>query len=230
MSDVMLITPTGCRPEAFHLCETWITRQTWKDFDWVVVDDGVIPTPMTCGQAYIRPAWRWHVGENTQAACMRLLLEVVLDSKPKWVFVIEDDEWYSSRYLAVMLESLQTKPIVGEGKARYYILPKKQYYVHSNTKHACLARTAFSLQYAERLYEFCKPSFSTFDKPFWAQYITEGHVLFEQLSVGVKGMPGRGCITGVQSGRSAYLADPTGVVLQSWFGYDADLYLPYWGE
>ena len=37
---ITVITCTGDRPEAFKLCRTWMSRQTRKPDQWIVVDDG----------------------------------------------------------------------------------------------------------------------------------------------------------------------------------------------
>jgi hypothetical protein len=51
---IVLVTPTGDRPEAFALCEKYVASQTVKPDVWIVVDDGEVPAVCTMKQHYIR--------------------------------------------------------------------------------------------------------------------------------------------------------------------------------
>ena len=54
-NGITLITPTCNRPEAFALCEYWMSRQTYSgEIQWIVVDDGTESICPTRGQSYIR--------------------------------------------------------------------------------------------------------------------------------------------------------------------------------
>ena len=68
-----LLTATGCRPEAWALCERWMARQTYAGtVRWVIVDDGPDEQPITFEREgwvleVLRPTPRWRLGNNTQA-------------------------------------------------------------------------------------------------------------------------------------------------------------------
>ena len=48
-----VVTCTGARPEAFLLCQLWMSRQTLQPHQWFVLDDEEPKTDCIAGQEYI---------------------------------------------------------------------------------------------------------------------------------------------------------------------------------
>lgn len=219
MIELSLITPTGSRPEAFALCEKWIANQSYQSFEWLVLDDGEIPTPMTQNQCVIRPDKKWDGKENTQAENLKTLLDCV---SGKYVAVIEDDDYYGPNYLGEMVNHLKRHPLVGQRPGRYYHI-SGHYRVFQNEKHASLSQTAFHRDYSLILSQYLKSGATFIDVNFWRN--SKNGFLFESVShVGIKGMPGR---PGIGIGHRDFMGygwnyDPH--ILKKWIGEDADFY------
>ncbi len=147
---ITLITPTGDRPLAFDLSVKWITQQTQRIDQWVIVDDGKNPMPNgnLRGFDYVRrdplPDDPLHtLGRNIQAA-----LPFVTGTK---ILMIEDDEYYAPTYIEEMSRRLDQYQIVGIGRARYYNLQYQKWYRDENFWHASLAQTGFRVEFFDRI-------------------------------------------------------------------------------
>lgn len=182
-----IITPTGGRPVALKLLNKYLERQTFQDFEWIVLDD-VRPTskkPTRCDK-FIVADWAWS-GKNTQKECMdRLLLEVDYNDK---LLICEDDDWYSPYYAEKMFKALNSVDIVGEKNAIYYNVNNFTYRHCGNTKHASLCSTGVTKSGIARLRKSTRHKW--IDMELWKY---GGQLLNTRDSVGIKGMPGRGGI------------------------------------
>lgn len=224
---IALITPTGGRPKAWALCERYLSRQTYPEWVWYIVDDCEPMQEYTLPnqQIVIRPEWRWKPGQNTQARNMHLLLTTAVAAGANTILIIEDDEWYSPRYVEQMVELLQHWPIVGEGKAKYYCIKNRTWRIYDNIDYACLCRTGISATYASELMRHFDDYPENIDKHFWRNCSEQGKVVFDlHLSVGIKGMPGRLGLSRAHQGHKSYAQDRHGNKLAEWIGVDTKWY------
>lgn len=236
---VTIITPTRDRPYAFALCERWMRRQTLAWDQWLVIDDGDEPAVPTCGQQHIRRAPS--AQRNTLPQNM---LEALKHIRGDRVVMVEDDEYYAPTYVEAVVRGLDMRPLAGERHARYYNVQDRRWSekTPNDTKHCSLARTGFRVELIPRMEQaatICLEQDIVFvDLYFWGERgpiprIVHQNVSGQQaLSVGIKGMPGRG---GLGSGhRPGALPhhDPHGTKLIEWIGRtDANVYLaPSWAR
>jgi len=219
---VTLITPTGDRHAAFALCEKWMARQTFTgQVQWIVVDDGAVPTKCTMGQQYIRRT----PSDNEGHSLSRNLWKALPFIEKTKVLVIEDDEWYAANYVEQMSEWLDSSDLVGAGIARYYWPRVTRYREFPKHTHASLCRTGFR---ADRLLsqfaQACESNDPSVDLRLWAAVNGVRHDSTTPLVVGMKQMPGR------KSGGGDSMAgvEDAGLsVLQSWIGDDVQHYRPF---
>lgn len=229
--DLTLITPTGNRRKAFSLCEQWISRQTFKgNIQWIVVDDGQLPTSCTLGQEYIRR----HPSDDDPDHTLPCNLSAALDMvQSERVLFIEDDDWYSPDYLAQMDRWLDDYELVGEGQSMYYHIGYQVYHRMSNTRWASLFQTGIKGQDAiESLKLIINLNRSSVDMSMWRQFHGVKCVRPVQepaLAIGIKGMPGRkGMTTGWrESIKDKWTLDRDSQVLQRLIGQDGQSYAPY---
>lgn len=231
MDLVTLITPTGMRHHAFYICEKLIAKQTYKNIQWIVVDDGEERVECALGQTYLRGPVTWKENYNTQRLNLMQAIEHV---KGKYVFFIEDDDYYAPDYIEFYVSLLSSAcDVVGESDVKYYHLKSKSWLSLKNYDHTSLAATAFNAKHMPIFLEALHSGEKFFDITFW-KYAQENDLktlLFnnKQYSVGIKGFPGR---KGIGSGHApaGYISDPFGNKLRSWVGdEDFKLYLPYLG-
>lgn len=246
MSDVTLITCTGGRPEALDRLCLWITQQTFRRWNWIVVDDVDPPTvhqhngsiSISSDAAYswstktgllIRPDPLWKPGQSTMRRNLALALEKV---QTEFVLILEDDELYLPTYIERMRELLEHADIVGLTPARYYHVGFRRYRVIPSPLHASLCQTGFRRSLIPELLNLLTRQRSDFvDLPLWGAY-RGGHsrggdrvrtMLHKaDLVVSIKGMPGRGGIgAGHRSSvekNGSWTSDPDLAVLTEWVG------------
>jgi len=245
--DVTLITPTRDRPEAFALCCRWMARQTFRGpAQWIIVDDGDVPEDLNAEAVLhhmneVRARWEVeHVrrapsdkpgtlGEN--------LIEALGHVRAPRVVVIEDDDHYSPVYVEEMLWRLRTAKAVGEIRARYYNVRDRRWHVMDNTKHASLCRTGFSADLVQRMRESAviaiREGDPFVDLRFWGMRPTYpipaelmlGLFQGRGISIGVKGMPGRGGLGKTHKPGVMPNRDPKWEKLVEWIGSDAREYM-----
>lgn len=219
-----LLTATGCRPKAWALCERWMMAQTYAGaVHWIVVDDGQEPQPVTFSRAgwtltFVRPLPVWKSGQNTQARNLLAGLQAVHSSDR--LLVIEDDDYYSPKWLERADQALENAELVGESRARYYNLITRTGRQLQNTTHASLCSTAMRGAAIETFRKVCQPGVKFIDLNLWKQHPSK--YLFEGRDVvGIKGLPGRG---GIGMGHRADMTgvkDKKGELLRNWVGEDA---------
>lgn len=235
--QVTCITPTGDRPLAFALCQLWMARQTRKPDQWIVVDDGHVPTkPITQMVEYVRRDPM--PGEPRVTLSLNLLKAIDL-IRGDLVFIIEDDDYYAPSYIASLAAALEKHEIVGIGCGRYYHVSTGQYKRHPNTAHASLGSTAFrksivpDLRIASEAQNVQKNN-GPIDCVLWPRVAERGFVFSDEdarpLYVGMKAMPGR---AGASHGHnpkdriSGYYCrdDSSHSLLKTWTGEAADIYI-----
>jgi glycosyltransferase involved in cell wall biosynthesis len=201
--------------------ERWIGRQSFQDFEWIVVDDCDPPTPATMDQRVIRPEPRWS-GGNSQFRNMLAGLEQVRGGA---VMVIEDDDWYAPDYLGRMAEHLATQFLVGESLARYYHVGRRQWREYRNSGHASLCQTGFRKELLPAVADICRKE-RWLDQAIWKDHQAVGSLIFGGRVIGMKGMPGRGGISDAHRfvGGSKWSGDPGMDQIHRWIGPDHEEY------
>jgi len=226
---VTLITPTGNRPEAFRLCEYYMSRQTYKgDLQWVVVDDCSLPTKVNMNQEYYVGPRFWEPGLNTQRFNMELALSKV---RGEYILIIEDDEWYSPFYVETHVHLLKTFEAIGELNSRYYNLKVPGWKDMRNDTHVSLSQTGVTKNALPVLREAIDSGELYFDVCFWrkAKEKKLKYCLFSglNLAVGMKCLPGRKGI-GVGHTQTDYRYDAGFSKLIEWVGaQDAQAYINF---
>lgn len=189
---ITVITPTGDRPEAFALCEKWMSQQTYTGkIQWIVVDDGVTPTPVTMGQKYIRerPIEKHSLCRNLRAAIPHV--------EGECIFVVEDDDYYAPHYLSTMVGRLQRADLAGEFGAKYYYLKHQSFrHNHQSEHHASLCRTGMTRKVLSTLRQCAEGSHPSVDLRLWrawrgSTFSWRDAAGTQSLCVGIKGVEGR---------------------------------------
>lgn len=211
---IALITPTGARAKQIQLCAQWMKAQTYTgDVLWVIVDDAEQKTTNFINNDFrerwiiekVYPVPHWKKGQNTQK---RNLLAAVQEIKNygdiDYVFIIEDDDYYSPQYLETMLQRVKGYAASAQTKTIYVHMPDFASKQFSNTKHGSLFETVFSIDVLNVFENTLKKGSEKFiDIYFWKNLLGNSKFtvnLFDEekrLAVGIKGMGGR---DGVGSG------------------------------
>ncbi|WP_306150738.1 glycosyltransferase family A protein [Roseovarius sp. MMSF_3281] len=190
---MILLTPTGARPEAFAACVNQMRSQDYQGpVQWIIVDDGpeAMPTPEIEGWeiVHIRPEPLWQPGQNTQARNILAGLPYCTDR----VAIIEDDDAYAPDWLATCDEWLNDADLVGESHSLYRHLNGTERECN-NAKHASLCSTAMKGEGVAALAKACRSGEKFIDIRLWAtKGIAKALYRPEPRRVaGIKGYPGR---------------------------------------
>lgn len=215
-----LITPTGDRQEAFTLCERWMKNQRYQgEIQWIVIDDGHTPTPVTMGQEYIRiqETMKEHsLCRNLRAAFPHIRGDNIL--------IIEDDDYYGPDYLSAMVGQLAKADLVGERGAKYYFIRHQKWYHYLNHTHVSLCRTGMTSRVLPILNQVITGTeHPSVDIRLWETWQGSTHTWQDpdgesRMCVGIKGVAGRGSIG--HRPRSTSSEDPGKMILQRWVGDD----------
>lgn len=206
-SNLTVITPTGDRPLPFSLCASFMARQTIKPHRWIIVDDGVAGDAVlpysfaaTCIDAPIVKRKRTSdEPQHTLALNMKLALSRVTTD---CVVIMEDDDWYSPRYLETMLALMPGDPmgIVGQDHTYYYRIQDRMWCKASVPSHmrASLCATGFRAGVIPVLDKICDNSIRDntwfLDLALWHQARTRCFTR-DTVCVGIKQLPGRRGLT-----------------------------------
>lgn len=228
---VQLLTATGARPEAWALCERWMTRQTYAGpVRWIIVDDGHEAQPIRFARngwelVVIRPWPRWEPGQNTQSR--NLLAGVAAVDMDVQLAVIEDDDWYAPDYLAWIHEQFTTHKahLVGESFSRYYHVGRRVGRQLDNRRHASLCSTAMCGAGTQIFKRVAARRAKFIDLELWRSFHGTRRLVRGVRVCGIKGLPGRGGIGAGHRDDFHGNADPRGELLRSWIGDDAEAYL-----
>lgn len=192
-----LLTATGARPEAWAICERLMARQDYTGpVRWVIVDDGPVAQPVAFQRAgwtleVVRPQPYWD-GGNTQARNLLAGLAKIHDDER--VVVIEDDDWYSPRWLSKVAGWLDVADLVGETRARYFNLKTGCGRLLANTDRSSLCSTAMKGPGLVAFREAVARKDRFIDMHLWRTFAGSKLLRDSRLTVGIKGMPGRGGI------------------------------------
>ncbi len=215
-----VITPVRDRPRGFELCELWMKRQTFIDYEWIVVDDGDHPVKPTMGQKYIlRPPSikRMTLDRNFRAAIPNISYSAVA--------LVEDDDWRGPDYLAGIMRTLESCEVAITAGFRCYNVKFRNWEDKRQAHSEIYRRETPMLSLhggfsGEAAKYFCKqmPTLKarTFWKHVWPRFRVE---VFDAEMVSIKGIPGRyfgSRHTGSLFKRNA--VDPDGKILAEWVG------------
>lgn len=224
-----LLTATGCRPQAWAICERLMLAQTYQGpVRWIIVDDGREAQPVT----FHREGWSleivrrepfWRPGENTQAQNLLAGLTRVRRDGDRLV-IVEDDDYYSPDWLERIAQELDKADLVGENLARYYNVRTRQAKQLSNRQHASLCSTAMKGAAIERLREVCTPGVKFIDLSLWSGFTGRKSLFGGNRVTGIKGLPGRDGIGMGHRREFRGLDDYDGALLRQWVGQDAQFY------
>lgn len=225
---LILLSATGCRPEAWAKTEQMAMRQTYTgQVHWIIVDDGEEAQPITFERAgwtlsLVRPTPRWKPGDNTQARNLKEGMRLV---KPDAKLVIwEDDDAYHPEWLERVDKWLDRFDLVGEAPARYYNVKTKQCQVLKNKAHASLCSTGMKGLALEAFRNELKPNVQFIDINLWKNFRGTSALYPTELVVGIKGLPGRSGIGMGHRNDFKGQIDDTGSILRQWLGPNADIY------
>lgn len=232
---ITIVTPTGHRPAVIQLLKKYIEAQTYKDeITWVIVNDGVpddVPFNEVQGVELISIAatTTWHSGYNTQRLNWMDALKVI-PKDTSAIFCMEDDDYYSPEYLETYVKLLDTFSLVGEGNNKYYYVPGKCFKEMNNYVHTSLSSLAFRSGMLSTFLEALHSGEVFFDTVLWdlvrKQRISSLLFTNHNLSIGIKGLPGRPGI-GVGHTPEKYESDPFFTKLDEWCKESANNYMEF---
>lgn len=218
-----ILTATGARPEAWAICEELMRRQDYSGpVRWVIVDDGPTAQPVTFQREgwtleVVHPEPYWQKGQNTQARNLAAGLEVI--GPDERVQTLEDDDYYAPGWLSAVAGWLETDDLVGESYARYFNVRTGLGHAHRNNQHASLCATACKGDGLVSLRKAVASKRTFIDLDLWARFRGSKKLRRADLTVGIKGLPGRG---GIGGGHRDDYGQP--MSLADWIGEDAKLY------
>lgn len=198
---IILITPTGGRPDQINLCHFFMKRQTYPGkVVWIIVDDcnphtidGIQNDKENWNIIKIFPSPPWQPGQNTQgrniAEGINTLLANYKSEEIEGIFIIEDDDYYKPIYLERMASRLSGFQAIGEKNTIYYNVFYRTSFTHDNNGHSSLFQTAFTME-ALLIFENCLNQ-RFIDMAFRPALSRVNLFNDGNLSIGIKGMPGR---------------------------------------
>lgn len=228
---ITAITPTGDRPLALALCQQWMDAQTVRPDQWIVVDDGKIPSKAPESAEYIRRTPNKNDPKHTLNINLNAAFPYVRGEK---IIIIEDDEYYAPKYIETISKKLDDYEVVGISHSRYYHLPSGAEAIHGNTIHASLAQTSFRSSYLREVELLTRQPLKHYlDISLWHNAMAEsrGYLFLdkpEALYVGIKGLPGRKGI-GAGHQEKMYMGKWRDIedrpLLNKWIGHNSQVYV-----
>lgn len=188
---LVIITPTGARPEAFKKCCEYMRAQDYAGrIKWIIVDDCIptMPTPKVDGWEiiHVHPEPAWKPGQNTQARNLLFGLDYV--GPDDLLVIAEDDDSYAPWWLSKCAEWLEHDDLVGEAPSLYRHLNGREKWMN-NKNHASLCATAMKGPAIDDFRRVLNEGNTYIDIRLWKRggklYPCDGGV------IGVKGWPGR---------------------------------------
>ncbi len=226
---IALITPTGCRPKQIQLCAKYMRAQDYKgEVMWIIIDDAKPRTVDFITENFRRnwtiikvcPQPYWRPGQNTQGRNLREGLNIVKRyPSVEAIFIIEDDDYYSPRYLRCMMEKLKGYQLAGERNTIYYNVVSRRWCVNGNVAWSSLFQTAFTPEVIPVMEKYLSGEkfidIKLFKDVSKTNLFNDGN-----MAVGIKGLPGRMGIGAGHRGTMTMIGDPNLVKLQELLGED----------
>ena len=226
-----LLTTTGCRPEAWAICEKLMLRQDYDgDVRWVVVDDGEIQQPITFKRdkwllEVVKPSHVWKIGANTQQKNLIAGLRHISESEN--LVIIEDDDYYAPNYLTTVSGLLNNSNLIGQSGSKYYNVKTKKHRQLSNVFHSSLCSTAMKGDAIAFFKTVCQSKKELIDVELWRRYKGKKQLYRADCVIGIKGLPGRdGIGIGHKSSFQGKI-DADGSIFRQWLKSDSEIYEQY---
>lgn len=236
---ISLITPTGARPQQIELCAHFMKNQTYKGkVTWIIVDDALPVTTSFIKDDFrenweiikIFPSPAWQPGQNTQArnisAGISELSRNFNMSEIEAIYIIEDDDYYKPIYLEEMQKRIGDAMIIGELYTVYYNVALRSWLRNGNNLWSSLFQTAFkpaAIPYIRECYDKKYIDCHLFQTIPLKRLFVAG-----DLSIGIKGLPGRKGIGMGHRDLPSYQPDSLGIKLYEFIGDDVKLYIHDW--
>jgi glycosyltransferase involved in cell wall biosynthesis len=209
-------------------------RPTLDVYQWIIIDDGETDSAIPASNTHIRidhfPGPRkWEPEFNTHRFNMELALSKV---EGKYVFIIEDDDYYHPDYLSSVCTLLRDGGMQAVGLANnmYYSVAVPGFKAMQNTRHSSLCSTAFNASLVPLLKTAVNTGEVYFDIEFWKRIGKFAHpaalIFNTNLVIGIKNLPGRDGI-GIGHRQKDYHYDTKLTKLKEWLGDDHKFYLPF---
>lgn len=227
-----LITCTGMRPVAFNICKNLMKAQTFTgNVQWLVTIDTDekldVPAPNKNWSVQLIPGpKKWREGINTQRPNLEAALQYISGDK---VLIIEDDDWYSPRYIEYMSNVLDYASLAGEGRHKYYHVQVPGIKTMQNLEHASLCATGFRKSLLDQFERAINSGEIFIDVALWNIALREKleRIIFtdKNISVGMKGIPGGRDHIGIgNKNRRDYMYDVGHAELRKIIGADVKYY------
>lgn len=231
LPQITIITPVNNRPEIWAWYEKNVSRmiryyqQRYPvNVEVIIADDSPEPMPVTIPAKHIHTIRAPEVSVlDSFRDNLRRALE---DAVGEYIFVIEDDDWHSEKYLFHYMELFAGVAAAGQANSKYYHVPSRRYHVFDMPKHASLCQTAFHRTLIGDFLEAVDESVSDcgVDIRFWRQLRAE-NIPFKleqvsDLTIGIKGLSSRPLASGHKPAAGYYRKedDQGRGVLRSWIG------------
>jgi hypothetical protein len=243
-SGITAITCTGDRPKPFGLCTRYVTSQTHRPDQWVIVDDGKTPLgyegyeagwlEACCGIEEVKIVRRIpRPDDPAHTLSVNLLVALGHVSNDRVVF-IEDDDWYGHRHIETVNDELKSHDLFGfQGIVYYHVGKRCHRTMEGPSLHSSLCQTGMTVAAFPVLKAICSSNDSGvrntgfIDLRLWREFAGDKK-LSKNLGtvVGIKGLPGRvGLTSGWRnSSMDRYTPDPSMKFLESLIGADVGNY------
>jgi hypothetical protein len=164
-NKLAVLTCTSGRPKAFAQLAKLVKNQTVEDFDWIIVcdDDSDYVFPRKCKVVHREVGGLPSLNAN--------LIEGLKLDYDRWI-VMEDDDFYTSSYVAETNKLLDNHDLVGwQEDAYYYILSRRACRRH-NIGFSALACTGFTKAVVPFVTAVASLGRSNIDTMLWCNYQT----------------------------------------------------------
>lgn len=192
-----ICTTTRNRPRTFNnLLQRWISRQTVKPSQWLVINDSdphiQEQYTYTQGQDVIR---RKRKEGERHSLCENWLSALSLGRiKGDKVLICEDDDYFDARFIEVMSKMLDEAPVCGLIHDCYWNVRHKLFRNMENLSFSALTCTGFVRDLSGFMRDICKRGNPYIDGIFWDEYFGDKVQLSNVMSnkrayhVGIKGL------------------------------------------
>lgn len=186
-----ILTPTSGRPLAFEYLKQWIDQQNYNDsLQWIVsCDDWQDYTfPSTC-TSILNPPDQMPKGMHSLNYNLICTLPYI---RGDYILIMEDDDYYTSEFISIMDQFLESYNLVGISPTRYYNVATRRVRTIANSDHASLAHTGFHASLLPLFTEILNQSKPFIDLAFWRSFHGSKYIhQSNNIHVGIKGMPGK---------------------------------------
>lgn len=111
MPQVSVIIPTRNRAQLLSEAIDSVLKQTFSDFELIIVDDGSTDNTAEVVSSYHDPRIHYHLQEKQERGAARN--RGVALSQAEYITFLDDDDWYMPRKLEVQVQALQTRSNIG---------------------------------------------------------------------------------------------------------------------